>query len=73
MQGLKAFYTFDLISALENAEGAFINQKIEIFEMLSGCETKNTYNVFLRFTNNEYAYIFKCKERSGWCARNCLK
>lgn len=73
MQGLNAFYTFDILSSLESAEGAFIKQKIEIFEMLSGCETKNAYYVFLRFANNEYAYIFKCKEKSGWFARNCLE
>ena len=65
MQGLKAFYTFDLISALENAEGAFINQKIEIFEMLSGCETKNTYYVFLRFTNNEMLIYSNAKKDQG--------
>lgn len=73
MQGLNAFYTLDLMNSLEIAVGAFIKQKIEIFEMLTGCETKNSYNVFLRFANNEYAYIFKCKEKSGWCARNCLE
>lgn len=73
MQGLNAFYTLDLMSSLQMAEGAFVKQKVEIFEMLSGCETNNTYYVFLRLPNNEYAYIFKCKEKSGWCARNCLE
>jgi len=60
------------MSSLENAEGAFIKQKIELFEAFTGCETKNSYNVFLRFANNEYAYVFKCKEKSGCCERNCL-
>jgi hypothetical protein len=69
----QAHFTNNYISALRNATSAFIKQKVELFEVLTGCETKNRYNVFLTFPNGQTALIFKCKEESNCLARQCLK
>jgi hypothetical protein len=69
---IDAFFTSDYILALRNAKSAFIKQKVELFEVLTGCETKNRYSVFLRYDNGINALLFKCKEESSWCSRNCL-
>lgn len=69
----QAFYASDYLLALRNAKSAFIKQKVELFEVLTGCETKNRYSVYLRYDNGVNALLFKCKEESSWCARNCLK
>jgi hypothetical protein len=62
----------DPMEKLKTANGAFIKQKIELFEMLSGCEMPNRYNVYLR-EGNQYYFVFKCKEKSTWCMRNCCE
>lgn len=67
-----AFYLTDYLLALRNAKSAFIKQKVELLEMLTGCETKNRYSVYLRFENGVNALLFKCKEESSWFSRNCL-
>lgn len=67
-----AFFASDYIMALRNAKSAFIKQKVELLEVLTGCETKNRYSVYLRYDNGVNALLFKCKEESTWCSRNCL-
>ena len=54
--------------------GIFVKQKFELLEVLTGCETQNKYTVFACDVagNREGLPLFKCKERSGWCNRNCL-
>ena len=69
----QAHFTNNYMSALRNAKSAFIKQKVELLEMLTGCETKNRYNVYLTFPNGHNALVFKCKEESGCLARQCLK
>jgi hypothetical protein len=59
--------------ALQASESAWIKQKVELLEVLTGCETKNRYNVILNFANNTSAFMFKCKEESDCCSRNCVK
>ncbi len=67
-----AFFTFDYMQALKHAKSAFVKQKVELFEVISGCETKNRYKVFLKFENGNNALIFKCKEESTCCSRHCI-
>ena len=70
---MKAFYEpLDYMNALRKAKGAHIKQKVEILEAITGCETNNRYNVFLNYGDENYAYVFKCKEESDWISRNCL-
>ena len=57
---------------LEQAHGAYIKQKIEMYEIVTGCETKNRYSICLRIKNwNKLYKAFKCKEDSSWIMRNC--
>ena len=55
--------------------GIFIKQKFEFFEAVSGCETANKYYVYERGQNNKKMgkKLIKCKEKSSFCARQCLK
>jgi len=59
---------------LEELPGVFIKQKLEMLEIVSGCETENKYHVFAmdKNGNKKGRKIFKCKERSSCCARQCL-
>ena len=56
---------------LQNQE-VVIEQKIELLEILSGCETANRYNVYLLDKEKQKKFLFKCKEESSWFCRNCL-
>ena len=60
------------MAALSRSKYAFIQQKVELLEVLTGCETKNRYSVILNFPNGTSAFLFKCKEDSSWCSRNCV-
>lgn len=69
--GPQAFaYIEDPMKELAQCSGAVIRQEIEMFEVVSGCETQNRYHVFLQ-SNMGLKYAFKCIERSGCCARAC--
>jgi hypothetical protein len=45
-----------------------------MLEVLSGIETENKYNVYSSDDqgNKRGEPILKAKEKSDWCARNCL-
>ena len=59
---------------LEARSGVFIKQKLSVGEVITGCDTENVYYVYP--TNNEgdkkNKKIFKAKEKSGCCVRQCL-
>ena len=61
----------DPIIELSYFSSVYIKQQIEILEMISGCETPNRYHVYGQNLNRVWTYLFKCKEESGWCSRNC--
>ncbi len=71
-RGMNMFFTQDPLAELANANAAIIRQEIELLEILTGCETKNRYHVYIRGPNGQFTYLFKCKEESGWCMRNCI-
>jgi len=58
------------LEILQTAPTAKIKQQIELLEIITGCETKNRYDVFAQIDSRNY-FIFKCKEESSWCQRNC--
>ncbi len=62
----------DAQAELLEANEVIIEQKIELMEVLTGCETPNRYNVYLVDKNKQKKYLFKCKEESNWFCRNCL-
>jgi len=59
---------------LESRDGVFIKQKLEIGEILTGCQQSNTYNVYplSKDGDKKGKKLFKCKESSDCCARVCL-
>ena len=62
----------DVFKELMNNTEVVVEQKIELLEILSGCETANRYNVYLLDKNKTKKFLFKCKEESSWCCRNCV-
>jgi hypothetical protein len=64
----------DPLEELKHATQAIIKQKLEIFEIISGCETQNRYYVYTKDpqTGNKNV-LFKCKEESGCCMRFCCR
>ena len=59
------------LQELAASKVAIIEQQIELLEMITGCETKNRYHVFLQNPYGQKKFLFKCKEESGCCERNC--
>ena len=59
---------------LNQQSAIIIKQKVEMLEVLTGCETQNKYNVYgyNLVTQQQTTQIFKCKEKSNWCGRQCL-
>lgn len=59
------------IEELEFCTEVFLEQKIEVLEVLTGCETPNRYHVYFVNKQGQKKYLFKCKEESTWGCRNC--
>ena len=59
---------------LNEQSDIMINQKMQWLEVVSGCEVENRYHVYGYdpATQQKKAKLFKCKEKSGWCSRQCL-
>jgi len=62
----------DALNEIVKAKEVIIEQKIELMEALTGCETPNRYNVFYIDDSGQKKFLFKCKEESGWFCRNCI-
>ena len=62
----------DPMFELSRAKNAIIKQQISLLEMMTGCETANRYHVYIQTHTGEFIYLFKCKENSDWCVRNCV-
>jgi len=60
------------LDELANAQYAFIEQQVSLTEVLTGCETQNRFHVVITTYSGQNIYLFKCKEMSDWCDRNCL-
>ena len=68
---LQYSYTLDPLSELEMSKQAKIRQQPELYEIYSGVETENRYHVFITLPNGMEKYLFKCKEQSTCCQRQC--
>ena len=62
----------DILNELKQTDEVIIEQKIELMETLTGCETPNRYNVFYIDKTGQKKFLLKCKEESGWFCRNCV-
>ncbi|EAR83257.3 scramblase family protein (macronuclear) [Tetrahymena thermophila SB210] len=63
------------LQKLASAQGIFIEQKLEVIEALTGCQTPNVYKVYPADVNGIQTSdqtIFKCKELSNCCVRQCI-
>ena len=60
------------LNELMEAKEVVVEQKIELMEVLTGCETPNRYNVYLLDKSKQKKFLFKCKEESNWFCRNCV-
>ena len=67
------FETKSYMEALALTDFCFIKQKVELFEVITGCETKNRYNIFIRNYDGSFLYLFKVKENSNFCVRFCCR
>jgi hypothetical protein len=63
-------YCDEPMKELAQCTGAIIRQQIEMFEVITGCETQNRYQVFIQSPMG-LKYAFQCNERSGCCSRCC--
>jgi len=59
---------------LAERNGIFIQQQFDILEYVSGCETENRFHIYPISNDGDPKgrQIFKAREKSSWCARNCM-
>ena len=69
--GIQYVFVQDPLIELANSIGAKIHQQIEMVEILTGFEIPNRYHVLVKDFNGQYKYLFKCKEDSTCCQRQC--
>ena len=61
----------DALKELSESQEVVIEQKIELLEVITGCESANRYNIYLLDKEKVKKFLFKCKEESNWFCRNC--
>lgn len=64
-------YPTEFQAILEMMGGVYVKQKVHWGEVLTGIEEANSYSVF-DTSDKRGEPLFKCKEISGFCARQCL-
>ena len=70
-QGFKYGYVDDPLVELGQASEALIHQKPQFEEQFLGCQFPNRYFVFTNSLQYGKKMLFKCKEQSECCQRNC--
>ena len=69
--GITYAYVEDPMVELAVSTGVLIRQQPQFFEQITGCETPNRYFVFSQSPQTGFKLLFKCKEMSECCQRNC--
>jgi hypothetical protein len=69
--GLQYVYVADPMTELGLSTGVLIRQEAQFLEQLTGCESPNRYYVFSQSPQAGMKLLFKCKEYSECCMRNC--
>ena len=69
--GIQYVYVPDPMAELAMSTGVLIKQQIQFLEQVTGCESPNRYYVFSQSPQGGMKLLFKCKEYSEWCMRNC--
>ena len=75
---MPAGHALDPMETLQQLKSIWISQKVNIAEAVSGCEFENRYAVYNtekkgddKLKKDKEAKIFKCKEQSTCCQRQC--
>ena len=69
--GITYTYVLDPMQELALSPSVLIRQQPQFFEQISGCESPNRYFVFSQSPQTGFKMLFKCKEQSECCQRNC--
>ena len=69
--GITYVYVPDPMQELALSTGVLIRQQPQFFEQITGCESPNRYYVFSQSPQGGMKLLFKCKESSECCQRNC--
>ena len=69
--GIQYVYVADPMAELAMSTGVLIRQEAQFFEQITGCESPNRYYVFSQSPQGGMKLLFKCKEYSECCMRNC--
>lgn len=69
--GIQYVYVPDPMTELALSTGVLIRQEAQILEQITGCESPNRYYVFSQSPQGGMKLLFKCKEYSECCMRNC--
>lgn len=69
--GITYTFVMDPMQELALSTGVLIRQQPQFFEQISGCESPNVYFVFSQSPSTGFKLLFKCKEQSECCQRQC--
>jgi hypothetical protein len=69
--GIQYVYVPDPMTELGMSTGVLIRQEAQFAEQITGCESPNRYYVFSQSPQGGMKLLFKCKEYSGCCMRQC--
>ena len=69
--GIQYVYVQDPMVELGNSTGVLIRQQPQLLEQFTGCESPNRYYVFSQSPQGGMKLLFKCREHSGCCMRQC--
>ena len=76
---MAAGHALNPMETLQQLKSIWISQKINIAEVMSGCDMENVYTVYNTERTGEEevkkdkeAQLFKCKERATCCQRSCV-
>jgi hypothetical protein len=69
--GIQFVYVADPMQELAISTGVLIRQQPQFLEQITGCESPNRYYVFSQSPQAGMKLLFKCREHSECCQRNC--
>ncbi len=69
--GIQFVYVADPMAELAFSTGVLIRQQAQFLEQMTGCESPNRYFVFSQSPQTGMKLLFKCREHSDCCQRNC--
>jgi hypothetical protein len=59
----------DPMQQLAESVQCYVRQQYCLFEMMTGCDTANVYDVYSRNQFGQITFLFRCKEESSCCSK----